>query len=249
MDRNESAPGIVVKTERKGERDRVATILSPVWGLRRVTVHGALKSRKSVKAPLWTEAVFHVWNNPERRQVSLVDLNIISIHENALSSVPCSLAATLMAEAAIEDRGADAPAVYQLLAECLDVLSDDNHKRVVAQYLLRLLKASGLSSGYTSCPVCGRPYGEAEVLGFSASLGSPCCPDCDTMGGAVVLPPNARRYVRDSLAAPLSEALGWGVSPMMEARLERWCVRLHALATGRGLRSADALLALDAADI
>ena len=107
----------------------MVTVLSPVWGLRRVLVYGAQKSRKAVRAPLYTEAVFHVYNNRERNLCSLVDLNIISIHENVLSGLEANLSSSLMCEIIMDQRGGEAPAYYTLLTSCLDRLDADNIAR------------------------------------------------------------------------------------------------------------------------
>ena len=157
MDRNESAPAIVIKSERYMERDRILTLLSPVWGLRRVVVYGAQKSRKAVKASLCTEAVFHVYNNKERHQVSLVDLNIISIHENVLSSLASSFSAALMCEVIMMQKGEDAPSWYELFSSALDSLNEDNYRKVVTQFLIKAVNIAGLSTDFSFCPVCGKP--------------------------------------------------------------------------------------------
>lgn len=245
MDRNESAPAIVIRSERRGERDRVLTLLSPVWGIRCITVYGAQKSRRAVRASLYTEGVFHIYDNRERHQASLVDVDVITIHENALSGIASSFAATLMCEIVIDQKGTEAPAFYELLTGCLDILDDDNHKRVVTQFIIRALDIAGLSSDYEVCPVCGRTYAPDEVLGFNDRLASPCCHTCASMSVDLILPPNARRYVRDSLGVALERAMEYSVSDLMATRLMRYAIRLYRLSCPSSLRSAVALMELD----
>ncbi len=245
MDRNESAPAIVIKSERYRERDRILTLLSPVWGLRRVIVYGAQKSRKAVKASLCTEGVFHVYNNKERHQVSLVDINVISIHENALSSLASSFASSLMCEVILMQRGEDAPLWYDLLAAALDSLDDGNYRNVVIQFMIKAVDIEGLATGLSCCPVCGKAYGEKEILGFSADIASPCCSLCDTMHSVMILPVNARRYIKDSQEAGFAEGLSFIISGNMASRLMRYCIRWYNLANSCSLKSAAALLELD----
>lgn len=238
MDRNESAPAIVIKSERYKERDRIITLLSPVWGLRRVVVYGAQKSRKAVKASLYTEAVFHIYENRERRQTSLVDLNIISIHENVSESLETSFAASLMCEIIMKEKGEDAPAYYSLLTGMFDTLSAQNYRRAVIQFVIRALDISGLAPDFIRCPDCGRRYTEAEILGFSRSGLTPCCSDCDSLSGSFILPPNARRYLKDSLSCDAQKAMGFEISERMETSLMRYTIRLYRMVTSAELKSA-----------
>lgn len=245
MDRNDSAPAIVIRSGRRGERDRLLTLLSPVWGIRHIIVYGAQKSRRAVRASLYTEGVFHIYDNRERHQASLVDVDVITIHENALSSLAASFSSTLMCEIVMDHRGTEAPAFYDLLVDCLDVIDEENHKRVVVQFIIRALEIAGLSSGYEVCPVCGRRYSDDEVLGFSDQLASPCCRSCASMSVDLVLPPNARRYVRDSLGVGFARSMQFSISDLMATRLMRYAIRLYRLSCSSPLRSAVALMELD----
>ena len=98
------------------------------------------------------------------------------------------------------------------------------------------------------CPVCGRAYADDEILGFDSSLASPCCHTCDTMNSGLILPPNARRYIRDSLSCQLPQALGFILSENMQRRLLRYVIRLYDSACSVMLKSAAALLELDSLD-
>lgn len=223
----------------------MVTVLSPVWGLRRVLVYGAQKSRKAVRAPLYTEAVFHVYNNRERNLCSLVDLNIISIHENVLSGLEANLSSSLMCEIIMDQRGGEAPAYYTLLTSCLDRLDADNYQLVVIQFILRALALAGQGLSLSVCPVCGRPYGADEILGFSNQVASPCCHICDNLSGSLILPPNARRYLTDSLALELPQALSLGLSGNMRRRIMRYMIRSYRFITASALKSDAALLELE----
>lgn len=238
----------MIKSERRKEHDRQLCLLSPVWGLKYVTVYGAQKSRRAVKASLYTEAVFHLYDNRERHQASLVDLNIISIHENCLSSLQTSFAASLMSEIVLTQRGEDSLAHYDLISRCFDLLNEDNYRIIVIQFVIRVLATAGLVTDFTHCPVCGRAYADDEILGFDSSLASPCCRTCDTMNSGLILPPNARRYIRDSLSCPLQQALGFILSENMQRRLLRYVIRLYDSACSVMLKSAAALLELDSLD-
>ena len=61
----------------------------------------------------------------------------------------------------------------------------------------------------------------------------------------LILPPNARRYVRDSLGVALERAMEYSVSDLMATRLMRYAIRLYRLSCPSSLRSAVALMELD----
>ncbi len=236
MERNESAPAIVINSERWKERNRMITLLSPVWGVVRVLVYGAQKSIKAIKAPLYTEGTFVVYHNRERDTRSLVDLTPISIHENVLSSFASSASASLFAELIMLQRGEDALMHYELLTAALDSMDEENHKRIIIQYLLRYLDGIGQGSDYIYCPSCMKEYDKSEILGFSSSLNVPVCSSCDTMGMSLILPPSARSYLRDSLSVPFERAMTFSISAVMEERLLRYLLRITTLALGTELK-------------
>lgn len=245
VDRNEKAPAIVIRTERRGERDRIATLLSPVWGLKNIVVYGAQKSRKAVKAPLYTEAVFNIYNSREKGSASLVDLNLISIHENLFSSLPVSFSATLISEITLVSRGEDAPLWYQLVTSCFDSMDEGNWRCVTIQFIVRALELGGRGSDWEHCPVCQKEYEKDEILGYNTDLSCPCCHSCDSLDSALILPPNARRYVHDSMLTDLESALSFRISTLAQKRILRYLVRLYNMSMGTSLRSAGALLDLD----
>ncbi|MCR5731857.1 MAG: DNA repair protein RecO [Sphaerochaetaceae bacterium] len=225
MDRNESAPAIVIQSEKRGDYDRILTLLSPVWGIRRVIVYGARKSQKAVKASLYTEATFVIYSNPERHNCTLVDITPISVHSSILTSLETSFSASLMSELALIEKGEEREELYDLYTSFLDILDENNWRRVLIQYIVRYLSLVGLFDDLEYCPVCLRPYGEKDILGFSSSLGVPCCPNCDSMSSELILPPNARAYLRESLRTEKERAMGFIISENMEARLLRYLTR------------------------
>ena len=236
VDRNEKGLAIVIATERYKERDRKITLLSPLWGLVSVTVYGAQKAVKAIKAPLYTEGIFSLYNAKERNALSLVDINPISIHENALSSLEASFASSLFSELIIMQRGEDAPSLFELFTTALDHLNEENWRIVSIQFILRYLSLIGLGTDFISCPVCMRKYTSDEILGFSSALNVPCCKNCDTMNGTFILPPNARSYLRDSLTVPFERAMAFSLSVEMSQRLLRYLIRFSSYALGRELK-------------
>ena len=73
--------------------------------------------------------------------------------------------------------------------------------------------------------IISRTYQEDEVLGFSSTEGVAVCHDCDTMNGALLLPPNARAYLRRSLELGFKDSLSLVVSAEQEHRIFRYMLR------------------------
>jgi DNA repair protein RecO (recombination protein O) len=211
MERDSKCFAIVVKTAKVRENDRLITLLSPDRGLFDVYVYGARKSVKSVKAPLYTEGVFSLYQKGENGKISLKDIDVISTHDGILDDLDSNLLASLFSEMVIKGKAQDA-SIYKLYTEALDALESENLDKVAAIFILHFLALSGLSGTYRECPNCQRVYSDAEVLGFSLSMGVAVCNECDTMNMELILPPNARLYAARALELPFNEALQLGIS-------------------------------------
>jgi len=238
MDRNERAFGIVIRSVPYGDGNKRITVLSPEWGLRDVVIYGAGKSKRAVKAPLYTEGTFCVVNNREKKLITLSDLIPVSVHENALSSYVCSVSASLLSELALMERGEERIGMYTLFIDAIEALSDERWTEVLMQYIIRYLRLSGFGTDYLACPSCGRKYLDDETLGFSSRLGAPVCKECDDMSLTLILPPNARSYIRDSLHVPFGRALSFKLSENMKGRIFRYLVRTAELTLGAEIKSA-----------
>ena len=236
VDRNEKLLSVVVKTTRIKENDRLLTLLSPDIGVYNLTVYGAQKSKKCVKASLYTEAVFSVYHNKERAVRSLVDLEVISIHEQASSSLGAIFTSSLMSELVMLYKGETFLPLYELFTSCLDELDDENYVTIATQFMIRYMKLSGLLPDFIYCPVCGRAYDGEETLGYNSSFSVPCCSNCDNISSGLILPKNARAYIRDSANAPLSKALEFVISPMQASRIMRYMLRYIGLSLGVELK-------------
>ena len=203
MDRDSKGLAIVIRSTAIRENDRLLTLFSPSLGFVSAVSYGARKSIKGVKAPLYTEGTFSLEKG--RRGMTLKDVDVISTHDYIAEDLDRTQAA--------------------MHTDALDLLETEDAEKVAVEFIVHFLAIEGLSGDYVSCPVCGRPYGSTEILGFSASEGVAVCHDCDTMDGALLLPPNARAYLRRSLEMDLPASLSLGVSSEQEYRIFRYLLR------------------------
>ena len=236
MEHSSKGLGIVIRSERCKEADRLLTLFSPDSGLVRIISYGARKSIRAIKAPLYTEGTFSLERIGQSELWTIRDIDVISTHEGILSDLGRSMPASLFSELIITGRSADA-ALYSAYCRALDLLEDHEPESVAIAFIVVFLSLSGFIGDWESCPVCGMPYGDGEVLGFSSAEGVPVCHRCDTMASSLILPPNARRYVQRIQEVGLEDAMLLSVSPMQRHRIFRYFLRMLRLSYPGRLRS------------
>ena len=234
MERESKGLAIVIRSTKIRERDRLLTLFSPSMGIVNVVSYGARKSIRCVKAPLYTEGTFSLEKG--RSGMTLKDIDVISTHDEISEDLDKRQAAMLFSDLILTGKSAE-PELYALFASALDALEDENFEKVTVEFIIHFLSLEGLSADYITCPVCGRVYGDDDVLGFSSSEGVPVCPDCDTMGGTLLLPPNARAYLKRSLELSFSSSLSLVVSENQEHRIFRYLLRTLPFSFPGKLRS------------
>lgn len=224
MERDFKTLGIVINAENVRENDRLLTVLTPDRGLVYALSFGSRKSQRAVKAPLYTEGNFSLYEKGEQGQVHLKDVDVISIHEGLSDDLDALVWASLFSELVIKGRYVDG-AVYRLFTECLDALEEEDKDRTAIYFLVHYLSLSGLCGDYRICPSCGKSFGETEILGFSTLTATAVCKECDNLNGSLILPPNARRYLARVLELPFANTLELNISEEMGRRISRNLLR------------------------
>lgn len=224
MERDHKGLFTVINSERSGERDRIITILSPSEGLLKARIYGAQKSAKSVKAPLFSDAVFSLYGQPGH--LSVKDIDVINLRSGILDDIDRTTAAVLFSELAMASKIYDRP-LYDLVAKALDALSIGlDYKRVCIMFIIKYLSMLGTFGDYEHCPVCQKVYSEDEILGYNSLVGASCCQNCSTGEENLLLPPNARAFIRESIKAEDDRILLFGLSDNQEERIFRFLLRL-----------------------
>ena len=234
MEHDAKGLAIVIRSMKIKERDRLLTLFSPSLGIVNAVSYGSRKSIRAVKAPLYTEGTFSLEKG--RSCMTLKDIDVISTHDAVHEDLDLSQSAMLFSDLVLTGKSAE-PELYALYSAALDALEYEPYEKVVVEFIVHFLSLEGLCSDYLTCPVCGRDYQKDEVLGFSSSEGVPVCPDCDTMGGTLLLPPNARAYLKRSLELSFSSSLSLVVSENQEHRIFRYLLRTLPFSFPGKLRS------------
>ena len=154
------------------------------------------------------------------------DVEIINLRDGILSDIDKTTSAVLFSELVMNARSSD-ESLYRLLTRALDALEVDlPYKRVVIMFVIRFLSLGGTFGDYEHCPVCQRMYSDDEILGYNNQIGASCCQNCSTGDGGLILPPNARAFIRESIKAGDDEVFSFRISDAQEDRIFRFLLRL-----------------------
>ena len=236
MQRDEKLLGTVINSERSGERDRIISIITPSDGLIRARVYGAQKSSKSIKAPLFSEGIFSIYV-PANSNVSLKDADITNIRSEINGDLDRITAATLFSELSLSSRFYDME-LYNLLALSLDSLAlGIDYKRITIIFIIKFLTLEGSLSDYESCPVCQKVYSKDEILGYNNVVGSSCCQNCSTGEDRLILPPQARHFIRECIIKDFKSIISFNISSQQEDRIFRFMLRLLSAKKENGIKT------------
>ena len=179
--------GIVLRSMKLGEADKIVTILTQGSGKVRAVAKGVRKTTSRFGARL--EPFTHVNLMLYRGRGSLdtiTQAEIVSPHRQIRDDLSLFAAAETMVEAVdkvAEEHERNVPLVLLLLNGLRALDAKPLDPTIVAEsFLLKLLSLSGFHPALTACAVCGAP----DVRLWSAGLGGAVCAgDGDADAGAV----------------------------------------------------------------
>lgn len=224
--------GVVLRTIRLGEADRIATVLSLEHGKVRAVAKGVrkVKSRLGARTEPLTHIDFMAWRGRELDVVNQVE--VIDVFPRIRADLERLDAAATMAEI-IDQSTVDhqpAPELYRLLVGALRSLEGSGSPLVLAAFCLKLLATEGVGVVADRCATCGS---DAPLVAFEASYGGFLCVSCrrgQPVSAAVVA--LARAITTGGLARAIREVRG----PEVE-QLERLAVGAVERHLDRRLRS------------
>ena len=216
--------GIVLRTQKLGEADRIVTLLTRRTGRVRAAAKGVRKTKSRFGARL--EPFTHVdVQFYERRSLDLItQAETIRPYGGVLAhDYPRYTAGTAMLETAEKLTAEEKePALRQflLLVGGLRTLVDGSHdpRLVLDAYLLRSLSVAGWAPALDECARCGVRGG---LKGFVIPAGGAVCGNCRQPGAATPQPPTF-----DLMLALLRGE--WGFADQSEARHRVECSGLVA---------------------
>ncbi|MDQ3876953.1 MAG: DNA repair protein RecO [Actinomycetota bacterium] len=170
--------GIVLKTIKLGEADRIITLFTRQSGKVRAVAKGIRKTKSRFGARLepFTQVRLMIYRGRNLDTITSADI-MTSFDELRRGYAPLT-AATAMVDAVekITPDRETAYSTYALLLSGLHALTQTDPASIVPAFLVKLLSLSGYHPQLTECAGCERSG--IELVGFSAALGGAVCEDC-----------------------------------------------------------------------
>ena len=231
--------GVVLRTMRLGEADRIVTLLTPGHGKVRAVAKGVRKTKSRFGGRL--EPLNHV----DLLLYEGRELDVISQCETLEQFRPVREdldrlgKATSLLEAAdqLTQEGQAAPRLYTMLLGALRALSARDAALLVPAFFLKLLSLEGFHPVLEVCGGCGL---DGELVGFDVGEGGALCRACSGRVSALAISPDALVMLRRALGGDLAGVLREPPS-RATAEVDRLATRALEHHLERRLRSVAAL--------
>jgi DNA repair protein RecO (recombination protein O) len=171
--------GVVLRTYRLGEADRIVVFLTEHHGKVRAVAKGVRKTTSKFGARL--EPLTHVdlllWQG--RGDLDIVNqvevLGSFRAVREDLERLPSGMALLEVTDQIAQERHPD-PRLYTMLVGALGALADDgDHTLVAPAFFLKALVLEGAGPLLDACATCGEPEGEVELVAFDLVSGGTLC--------------------------------------------------------------------------
>jgi DNA repair protein RecO (recombination protein O) len=207
--------GVVLRTIKLGETDRIVTILSQGHGKIRAVAKGVRKpgSRFGARLEPMTHLAFQCYRGRSEldivNQVETIDANrALREHYGCLTHAISMLEA---ADQVAQDREPN-PALYRMLVRALRTLAANPSPLVSGAFFWKLLSLEGYHPMLDECVRCGLTEEDgAEFVAFDLDEGGLLCADCGRFAGKRISPEalvQLRRILGGELRAALAEPPG-----------------------------------------
>ncbi|MPY10795.1 DNA repair protein RecO [Arthrobacter bussei] len=178
--------GVVLRTYKLGEADRIIVLLTRDQGQVRAVAKGVRRTSSKFGSRLEPFMSVDLQLARGRTLDVITQVETKGLYGHGIASdYGCYTAATAIAETAerLTDIGETGGAQYALVAGAFSALSRNLHpsELILDSYLLRALATAGWAPSFTDCARCAAPGPHSA---FSAPLGGAVCPDCRPPGAA-----------------------------------------------------------------
>jgi DNA repair protein RecO (recombination protein O) len=198
--------GIVLKTIKLGEADRIVTLFTRNNGLVRAVAKGVRKTKSRFGGRLepFTQVDLMIYRG--RNLDTITSVHILESFSAVKVDLDRLVRAAALAEAVekISEERERSFQVYSLLLSGLRELAAGDGVTVVPAFLVKLLSVSGYHPQLTVCAGCGS---STDLGGFSAALGGAVCRRCwEEDDGALRLAPDRISLLAHLLASDFGMA-------------------------------------------
>ncbi|MGD0984685.1 MAG: DNA repair protein RecO [Acidimicrobiales bacterium] len=169
--------GVVLRTVRLGEADRIVTFATPGHGKVRAVAKGIRKTKSRLSGRL--EPITHVnmmcWRGRELDVVSQVEaIEHFKAIRGDLERVPVAMTMLEVVDHVALERQ-PMPEVFRMLVGALRTLEERLSPALLGSFLWKLLVLEGVGPSVDQCAGCGS---EAELVAFDAGEGGFLCRAC-----------------------------------------------------------------------
>ena len=229
--------GVVLRTIKLGEADRIVTLLTRGQGKVRAVAKGVRKTASRFGARL--EPTSHVACQCYRgRDLDVVtQVETIDAHRTLREHYGCLTHAVSMLEAVDQvalEREPN-PALYRMLVGALGTLADRPSPLVSTAFFWKLLSLEGFHPLLDACARCGERTG--PFPGFDLDEGGVLCEAC-SFAGRHRVDPAAVATIADLIDGRVSRVLADPPAAAVLADVERLAIRSLEYHSERRLRSA-----------
>jgi DNA repair protein RecO (recombination protein O) len=205
--------GVVLRTHKLGEADRIVTILTRTRGKVRAVAKGVRRTKSRFGSRLEPGMVVDVQCYEGRNLDTITQAVSLATYGDVIArDYPrwTAAAAALETSDRLTEEGEPNLQQYLLVVGALRSLADDVHapELVLDAYLLRALAVAGWAPSFHDCARCGDP---GPHRAFNLAAGGVVCPGCRPPGSAAPAPDTLRL-----LAALLTG--DWAVADASEPR-------------------------------
>ena len=196
--------GIVLKTTKLGEADRIVTLLTRDNGKVRAVVKGVRKPKSRWGARLEPFTQVHLMIYKGRNLDTITGADIVQSFDRLRQDYTRLMSAAALVEVVekITPDREKSLQTYSLLLGGLRALAEGTPSTLVPAFLLKLLSVSGYHPQLTVCVGCEEP----ALTGFSPGLGGAVCEDCWREDrGALRLAPDRIALLNRLLSAEFGE--------------------------------------------
>ncbi|WP_053353065.1 DNA repair protein RecO [Leucobacter musarum] len=176
-------PGVVLRTHKLGEADRIVTLLTPGRGLLRAVAKGVRRTSSKFGARLEPFMVADLQCFEGRTLDTITQAETLGAYGPQISAdYDRYRAGNVIVETAERlGEGDTSRELYGLLVGALRTLAAARIPPELVRdgYLLRALSIAGWTPGFTDCVRCGRPGPHTAVV---VQLGGVVCEECRTPG-------------------------------------------------------------------
>ncbi|MEE2523326.1 DNA repair protein RecO [Pseudarthrobacter sp. J75] len=187
--------GVVLRTHKLGEADRIITLLTKHHGQVRAVAKGVRRTSSRFGARLEPFMVVDLQLVSGRTLDIVTQAEAKGAYGGPIAAdygrYTVAAAMTETAEKLTDVDGEAGTAQYNLLVGALATLSRGDHAPglILDSYLLRALATGGWAPSFTDCARCGRPGPHSA---FAAALGGMVCHDCRPPGSPSPAPETVR---------------------------------------------------------